>query len=78
MTDAYYTQLEKLTTWAEEHGHTMSELAHAWLLAQPAVCSVISGATKLDQFLANTQAGDWSLNESQVKEVNEILGGTVK
>ena len=78
MTDAHYTQVEKLTAWAEAHGHTMSQLAHAWLLAQPAVCSVISGATSLDQFLANVQAGDWSLIESETQEVNEILGGSVK
>jgi aryl-alcohol dehydrogenase-like predicted oxidoreductase len=78
MTDAHFTQIEKLTAWAEAHEHTMSQLAHAWLLAQPAVCSVISGATSLDQFLANTQAGDWSLIESETKEVSEILGGSVK
>ncbi|MBI5031981.1 MAG: aldo/keto reductase [Chloroflexi bacterium] len=78
MTAAYFTQLEKLTTWVDAHGHTMSQLAHAWLLAQSSVCSVISGATRLDQFLANVEAGDWSLTESEAKEVNEILGVATK
>lgn len=73
MTDLYYTKLEKLTAWAMERGHAMNELAHAWLLAQPQVCSVISGATKLEQVLDNVKAADWSLTQEQLKEVNAIL-----
>jgi 1-deoxyxylulose-5-phosphate synthase len=52
----------------------MSQLAHAWLLAQSPVCSVISGVTGVEQFIANAQASDWSLTESEIKEVNAILG----
>lgn len=73
MTDLYHTKVEKLTTWASERGHAMNELAHAWLLAQPQVCSVISGATKLEQVLENIKAADWSLTKEELKEVNAIL-----
>ncbi len=73
MTERNFEKVEKLTEWAKARGHAMNELAHAWLLAQPAVCSVISGATRLDQVLANAQAGDWSLTPEEVKEVNAIL-----
>ena len=59
MTDAYYDRVEKLT---------------AWLIAQPSVCSVISGATHLEQVLENAKAGDWNLSADEVKEVNAILG----
>lgn len=76
MTDANYDQLEKLTAWAQARDHTMGQLAHAWLLAQPQVCSVISGATSLEQFQANTQSGEWHLTEAEVKEVNAILDGS--
>jgi len=42
MTDDNYTRVEHLSAWAEERGRTMAELAHAWLLGHPEVCSVIS------------------------------------
>lgn len=74
MTDANYDKLEKLSGWARERDHSMAELAHAWLLAQPAVCSVISGATKLSQITANLQAADWQLSQTELDDVNGILG----
>ncbi|WP_420628146.1 aldo/keto reductase [Candidatus Leptofilum sp.] len=73
MTDANYTKAEKLTTWAQERDHTMAELAHAWLLAQPQVCSVISGLTRLEHLQQNAKAADWRLTPEEVSEVNEIL-----
>lgn len=73
MTEKNYDKIEKLTEWARARGHAMNELALAWLLAQPAVCSVISGATRLEQVLANARAGEWSLTPDQVQEVNAIL-----
>jgi aryl-alcohol dehydrogenase-like predicted oxidoreductase len=75
MTEANYAKIEKLETWAQESGRTLGELAHAWLLAQPAVCSVISGATKLEQIQANVKAADWKLSAEEVKTVNEMLAG---
>jgi aryl-alcohol dehydrogenase-like predicted oxidoreductase len=47
MTATNYDRIEQLTAWAEARGHTMAELAHAWLLAQPRVSSVISGTTEI-------------------------------
>ncbi len=75
MTDANYGKVELLTEWAEAHGHAMNELAHAWLLAHPEVCSVISGATKLDQVLDNAKSAEWSLTLEELNEVNSILEG---
>lgn len=73
MTDANYSIVERLTTWAENHGRTMAELAHAWLLTQPQVSSVISGATKVVQVQQNARAADWDLSPAELKEVNDIL-----
>lgn len=73
MTETNYTKVEKLSTWAEERGHTMAELAHAWLLAQPTVCSVISGLTKLEHLQANAKAAGWSLSTEEVEAVNGML-----
>lgn len=73
MTPAHYERLETLTAWAAARGRGMNELAQAWLLAQPQVCSVISGATSLEQMLQNVQAASWHLNQEEVKEVNALL-----
>lgn len=75
MTGANYDKVERLAAWAEAHGRTMAELAHAWLLAQPMVCSVISGLTKLAHLEANAKAADWRLTEAEVVQVNAILDG---
>ena len=73
MTDANYTKVDKLTVWAQEREHTMAELAHAWLLAQPQVCSVISGLTRLEHLQQNAKAADWQLTAEEVNEINNIL-----
>jgi aryl-alcohol dehydrogenase-like predicted oxidoreductase len=73
MTDANYTRIERLEAWAQERGHSLGDLAHAWLLAHPQVCSVISGATKLEQVQANARAADWELTPEEVVEVNQVL-----
>ncbi len=67
--------LEKLQTWVDARERSLSELAEAWLLAQPAVASVISGATKLEQIQANVKAADWKLTSEEVAEVTNILNG---
>jgi aryl-alcohol dehydrogenase-like predicted oxidoreductase len=75
MTDANYDIVEKLSAWAQERDHTMNELAHAWLLAQPTVCSVISGLTKMEHLQANAKAGEWQLTADEVGEVTAVLNG---
>lgn len=73
MTDANYTIVERLSEWAEARGHTVGELAQAWLLAQPGVCSVISGVTRLEQVQANVKAADWNLTPGDLEEIYQIL-----
>jgi len=73
MTDANYVKIEELTGWARARGRGMNELAEAWLLAQPQVCSVISGATRLEHVLSNAKAADWALTAEEVQEINTIL-----
>ncbi len=73
MTDANYTFIERLAAWAEPRGHTPAETAQAWLLAKPEVCSVISGATRLEQMQANAKAADWVLTPEEVTQIDELL-----
>ncbi len=75
MTDANYDIVEKLSAWAQDRDHTMNELAHAWLLAQPQVCSVISGLTKMEHLRANAKAGEWMLTKEEAAEVTAVLNG---
>ena len=73
MTDPNYTFIERLTSWAQERGRTPAEAAQAWLLAKPEVCSVISGATRLEQMQANAKAADWTLTTEEVAQINALL-----
>lgn len=73
LTDANFAMLERLENFAEERGHPMVELAIAWLLGNSSVSSVIAGATKTDQVIANAKASGWQLAESDMKEVADIL-----
>src|SRR6266849_4513930 len=58
-TDETFDRLEALERFAEERGVTLLDVAIGGLLAQPAVASVIAGATKPEQARANVAAGDW-------------------
>jgi len=73
MNEANYDKLELLTNWAQERGHSLDELAHAWLLAQPQVASVISGATRVEHVLENVKAAEWGLAKEGVEAVEAIL-----
>jgi len=73
MTERNYYKVAQLSFWARDHGRGVNELAQAWLLAQPQVCSVITGATKLDQLTSNVKAADWNLTADQLKEIGAIV-----
>jgi aryl-alcohol dehydrogenase-like predicted oxidoreductase len=59
ITDDEFDRLEALERFARERGVSLLEVAIGGLLAQPAIASVIAGATKPEQVHANAQAGDW-------------------
>ena len=45
MTDERFELVERLMAFAEQHGHTILELAMSWLASQPEIATVIAGAT---------------------------------
>jgi aryl-alcohol dehydrogenase-like predicted oxidoreductase len=51
--------VERLIEYGEERGRSILEVAIAGLAAQPAVSSVIAGATSPEQVRANAAAGAW-------------------
>ncbi len=56
ISDANVAAVRKLKVVADEMGVTRSQLAIAWAMTQPGVTSVITGATRLDQFKENLGA----------------------
>ena len=72
LTDANFDVVDALSGWARDHGHSVLELAIAWLASKPFVGSVIAGATKPDQVSANAAAGEWTLSAAEVTEVESV------
>ncbi len=64
--------LGKLDAFASEHDKTLVDLAFAWLLAHPAVSSVIAGAMTEEQVISNANAANWILDREQRDQVDEI------
>lgn len=70
-----FNKLEALTGFAEERGHTILDLALSWLASDPAVSSVIAGATRPEQIEANVAAThSWELTTEDYAAVDQILG----
>lgn len=57
---------------ADAAGHTLLELAISWLANQPAVGSVISGATSPGQVQANAVAASWEMSADELATIDEI------
>ncbi len=73
LSDRNFDKIEALSAYAEAHGHTILDLAFAWLLANPVVSSVIAGATRPEQVKANAAAGAWSLTPQEAAEVSALV-----
>ena len=63
---------ERLADFAEQHGHSLLELAFSWLAARPTVASVIAGATKPEQIEANVKAVGWKLTPVEIAEIDKV------
>jgi len=73
LSDKNFDKVEKLTDWAHERGHTILELAFAWLLGHEVVSSVIAGATSAEQVKTNAATAGWALTPEEVKEVGDLV-----
>ncbi|HXQ18855.1 MAG TPA: aldo/keto reductase [Acidimicrobiales bacterium] len=69
LSDSNFDQVDFLERFAAAHDHTLLDLAFAWLAAQPAMGSIIAGATRPEQVGANVAAVDWTLSDAQVTEI---------
>jgi aryl-alcohol dehydrogenase-like predicted oxidoreductase len=68
-----FAYVNQLTEFAENRGHSLLELAFAWLEAQEGVASVIAGATTPQQVAANVAAGTaWRLSPEDLRNLPQI------
>ena len=73
LSDDRFDVIEKLEAYAAEHGVTLLDVAIGYLAAQPAVASVIAGATTPEQVRANAGALRWQPSADDVNALRELL-----
>ncbi len=67
--------VQRLDAWAHERGHSVAELALAWLAARPGVSTIIAGTTRPEQVAANVKAAEWHLSDDDLRAVDGLLRG---
>lgn len=75
LTDANRHKVLALKVVADDLGVTRAQLALAWVLRQPGVSSVITGATKVRQIEDNLGAAELELDAAARTRIEEILAG---
>ncbi len=71
-TEEKWERIEALEQFANERNVTLLEVAIGGLAAQPAIASVIAGATKPEQVYANAKAGEWEPSTDDLKALSAI------
>jgi aryl-alcohol dehydrogenase-like predicted oxidoreductase len=71
-TDAEFDLVEALEAYAEARGVGLLDVAISGLAAQPAVASVIAGATKPEQVRGNVAALKWEPSEADLAELDRV------
>ncbi len=75
LTDEAFDRIEALESFAESRGISLLDVAIGGLAAQPAIASVIAGATKPEQARANAAAGDWVPVDGDLRALRDVLDG---
>ena len=74
MTEENFVLLDKMDEIAVAHKVTLSQIALAWLLADPVITSPIIGATSVEQLEENLGALDVKLTEEEKQILDELSG----
>jgi aryl-alcohol dehydrogenase-like predicted oxidoreductase len=67
-----FAVIDKLDAMAQAHGATVTQIALAWLLAQPEVTSPIIGANSIEQLQEELKATEIELSDDDVRELNKV------
>jgi aryl-alcohol dehydrogenase-like predicted oxidoreductase len=65
--------VEKLQSIAEQSGKTLAQLAIAWVLRRPEMTAAIVGARRPSQIEETAPAGDWTLSQEDIAEIDVLL-----
>jgi aryl-alcohol dehydrogenase-like predicted oxidoreductase len=72
-TDAQWRIVEALARYAEERRMPLTDVAIGALLTQPAVASVITGATRPEQLATNAAAASWKPSAEDLEALRSLL-----
>ncbi|MEO9138469.1 MAG: aldo/keto reductase [Jatrophihabitans sp.] len=72
LTDEVFDVIEALQSFAKAHDASLLDVAIGGLAAQPAVASVIAGATSREQVAANVAAGAWRPSPEDLEQLRAI------
>jgi len=67
-----FDRLEALEQFAKERDHSLLQVAIGGLLAQPAIASVIAGATKPEQVPAHVEAAQWEPTPEDIVALSSL------
>ncbi len=73
LTEDRLDRVRRLKGIADEMGVSRSRLAIAWTLRQPAVSSVITGATRVEQLEENLSAASLVLNQDVLAQIDALF-----
>lgn len=65
--------VERLRKIADRSGHSVGQLAVAWVLRRPEVTAAIVGARRPNQIDEIAPAGNWVLTQREIGEIDELL-----
>jgi aryl-alcohol dehydrogenase-like predicted oxidoreductase len=77
LTDGVLSAVQALRPVADEAGLTLSQLAVAWTLQNPAVSAAIVGATRPEHVRENVKAAGVKLDPEVMARIDEIIGPQV-
>jgi aryl-alcohol dehydrogenase-like predicted oxidoreductase len=70
--EANVEKVEKIRTIADRYHKPMAQVAVNWLLAKPAVATVITGAKNKEQVIQNVAAAEWKLLPEDVIALDNL------
>jgi 1-deoxyxylulose-5-phosphate synthase len=73
--DAPWDALDQLSGFAAKQDLTLVQVAYGWLLAQPGVAALITGATSTAQVTANATATTWRPTPAEETELRALFTG---
>lgn len=76
-TERAFDVVERLEVFARDRGVGLLDVAIGGLAARPGVASVIAGATRPEQVVANARAGEWEPTAEDMAELERITASEI-